>query len=114
MKKGNNNLKPKAVAFADLENKYFGKKGTPQRERYETELNEEIIGELIRQAREKQKLTQEELASLLGVNKSNISKLENNIKSIRIDTFMKVLRALNAKVLLQIEFPIGKQKLHIS
>lgn len=105
---------PKTVAFTDLEDKYFGKKGTVKRQLYETELNEEIIGELIRQAREKRNLTQEELAEKLGVNKSNISKMENNIKSMRIDTLLKVFKALNAKVSLQIEFSSRKEKLNIA
>ena len=101
--------KPKTIPFSELENKYFGKKGTTKREVYETELQEEIIGELIRQAREKQHLTQEELAGILGINKSNISKMENNIKSIKVGTLIKVLKALNAKVSLQVEFSPKKR-----
>lgn len=114
MSKSSKTNQPKAVSFTGLEDKYFGKKGTARRESYEAELNEEIIGELIRQAREKRNMTQEDLADKLGVNKSNISKMENNIKSMRIDTLLKVFKALNAKVSLQIEFAAGKQKLKIA
>jgi HTH-type transcriptional regulator/antitoxin HipB len=110
----NNSKKIKTVAFTALEDKHFGKKGTSKRELYETKLNEEIIGELIRQTRQKQNLTQEELAKKLGVNKSNISKMENNIKSMRIDTLMKVLNVLDAKVSIQVELPSKKQRLAIA
>jgi HTH-type transcriptional regulator / antitoxin HipB len=96
--------KPKTVSFEELEDKYFGKKGTTKRTKYETELTEEIIGELLKQAREKQNLTQAQLAKKLGINKSNISKMENNIKSLRMDTFLKVLKALHAKLTVSIEF----------
>src|SRR5438067_1977564 len=96
--------KSKPITIEELEDKYFGKKGTPKREKYETELTEEIIGELLKQAREKQNLTQAQLAKKLGINKSNISKMENNIKSLRMDTFLKVLKALQAKLNVSVEF----------
>src|SRR5215831_14719481 len=88
----------KLTSFDALENKYYGKKGTSKREAYETAFNEELIGEIIKQIREKQNLTQDELAQLLNINKSNISKIENNLKSIRMDTFFRVIEALNTKM----------------
>ncbi len=94
----------KLTSFEALENKYYGKKGTAKREAYETAFKEELIGEIIKQIREKQKLTQDELAQLLNVNKSNISKVENNLKSIRMDTFFRVLEALNTKMTIRLEF----------
>jgi DNA-binding Xre family transcriptional regulator len=106
----NKKNKIKTVPFSNLEDKYFGRAGTIKRELYETELNEEIIGELIRLARERQHMTQEDLADKLGINKSNISKMENNIKSIRIGTLMRVLGVLNAKVSLKVEFQTRKRK----
>ncbi|HEY5407430.1 MAG TPA: helix-turn-helix transcriptional regulator [Ginsengibacter sp.] len=106
--------KKATIAFADVEDKIFGKIGTPQRLQYDAELNEEIIGELIKQARQKQNLTQQELATKLGVHKSNISKMEHNVKSMRIDTMMKVLNVLNAKVSIQVTLPTVKKKLKIA
>ena len=106
--------KNQTIAFTDIEDKLFGKKGTPARQQYETELNEEIIGELIKQARQKQNLTQQELATKLGIHKSNVSKMERNVKSMRIDTMMKVLKVLNAKVSIQVQLPAVKKKLKIA
>jgi HTH-type transcriptional regulator/antitoxin HipB len=98
------------TSFGTLENKYYGKKGTAKREAYETAFKEELIGEIIRQIREKQDLTQDELAQLLNVNKSNISKIENNLKSIRMETFFRVLRALNTQMTIKLEFNKFRKK----
>ena|ERR1700761_1702180 len=94
----------KLTSFESLEDKYYGKKGTVKREAYETSFKEELIGEIIKQIREKQNLTQDQLAQILNVNKSNISKIENNLKSIRMDTFFRVLEALNTKMTIKLQF----------
>ena len=94
----------KLTPFEALEDKHYGKKGTVKRQAYETSFKEELIGEIIKQIREKQHMTQDDLAQLLHVNKSNISKIENNLKSIRMDTFFRVLGALNTKMTIKLEF----------
>jgi HTH-type transcriptional regulator/antitoxin HipB len=92
------------TTFENLENRYYGKKGIIKREAYESAFKEELIGEIIKQIREKQNLTQDELAQILNVNKSNISKIENNLKSIRMDTFFRVVEALKTKMTIKLEF----------
>lgn len=79
----------------------------------ETEFREELIGEIIKQARERQVITQEDLAEQLGINKSNISKIENNLTSIRMETFFKVMNALNAKVTVKLEFEATERDINI-
>ncbi len=96
------------ASFESLEDKHYGKKGSRKRESYETAFKEELVGEIIKPIREKQNLTQEDLAHLLHVNKSNISKIENNLKSIRMETFFKVLEALNTQITIRLEY--GKMK----
>jgi transcriptional regulator with XRE-family HTH domain len=49
------------------------------------------------------KLTQEELGKLVGVQKSQISKLENNIKNARFETVLKVFKALNTRITFKLE-----------
>ncbi len=46
----------KLTSFDELENKHYGKRGSPKREAYETAFKDELIGELIKQIREKQNL----------------------------------------------------------
>lgn len=96
--------KQKYTTLEELEDKYFGKKGTSEREEYEFELSMEILGEKIKQIRKEKHLTQEQLGQLVGVQKAQISKLEKGASSASISTITKVFRALKATVKLQIEF----------
>ena len=71
----------------------IGKIGTEQREIFEDEYDSFKLGVLIQQAREKRGLTQDQLATLAGTNKSYISKLEHNLKDIRFSTLQKIINA---------------------
>lgn len=87
MKTKNNNLK----SLDQFINEKIGKKGTENREDFETEYDAFKLGVLIQQAREKKGLTQEQLADLAGTNKSYISKLERNLKDIRFSTLQRII-----------------------
>jgi DNA-binding XRE family transcriptional regulator len=93
----------KYKTIGDLEDKYIGKLGTPEREQYEFELSMEILGEKLKRIRKERNLTQEQLGKLIGVQKAQISKLESGASSATISTITKVFRALKARVKLQIE-----------
>jgi HTH-type transcriptional regulator / antitoxin HipB len=95
--------KLKLYSLDEITDKYIGKPGTPKREAFEYELRLDIIGEAIKQARKERHLTQEELGQLVGVKKSQISKIENCLTDARFETIMKVFKALNAKVNFNIE-----------
>ena len=103
--------KLKITTLEELTDNYIGKSGTPERENFEYELRLEIIGDIVKNARKRRNLTQQELGDLIGVQKAQISKIENNTKSVRIDTFIRVLNALKAKVNLKIEFEETKLSL---
>lgn len=49
------------------------------------------IGYLLQEARIKKGLTQEELAELSGTNKGYISRIENNLKEVRISTLQRIV-----------------------
>lgn len=89
----------------ELKDEMIGVKGTQPREVYEYELKVEILGEMIRAARQKQNLTQEELGKLVGVQKAQISKLESNTNNVTLDTVLRVFNALHAKITFKIEMP---------
>ena len=65
----------------------------------------DLIGKAIKQTRQERHLTQEELGKLIGVQKAQISRLENNASNVTMDTLIKVFTALKAKIKLQIELP---------
>jgi DNA-binding XRE family transcriptional regulator len=70
----------------------YGKRGTKKREVFEEGYEEFKLGFLIRQARLEKGMTQEELAEKVGTNKGYISKVENNIKDVRISTLQKIIK----------------------
>lgn len=88
----------KSYSLAEMKDKYIGKIGTPDREDYEYELRMDVLGRMIKTARQERNLTQEQLGELIGVQKSQISKLESSSNSATIDTIMKVFKALKAEI----------------
>lgn len=57
------------------------------------------IGEVIRVHRKEAGLTQKQLADLAGVGKTAVFDIEKGKESIRLDTLVKVLQALNIEML---------------
>ena len=103
--------KMKTVSLDKMMDKHIGKKGTIKREAFEYELKLDLLGNAIREVRLFHDLTQEQLGVLVGVQKSQISKLENNFTNARFDTVIKVFNALHAKVNFKIELPKRKLKI---
>jgi DNA-binding XRE family transcriptional regulator len=93
----------KTTSLDTLIDRHIGKDGTERRDKFENELRLDIIGETIKRARKERKLTQEQLGKLVGVKKSQISKIENNLTDARFETILKVFRALNAKIHFNVE-----------
>ena len=88
----------KSYSLAEMKDKYIGKVGTSDRDEYEYELRMDVLGRMIKTARQERNLTQEQLGKLVGVQKSQISKLESSTNSATIDTILKVFRALKADI----------------
>ena len=88
----------KLTSIDNLIDEIAGKKGTAERDIFEYDLRTNIVGTMIKDARIKQNMTQGDLGDLLGVQKAQISKLENNTKDFRIGTIIRALEALGAKV----------------
>ena len=95
----------KIYTLDEVQDKVIGKIGTPERDRFEYELQMDLMGKAIKQARIERKLTQEALGKLIGVQKAQISKLESNASNVTIDTLMRVFSALKAKVTFLVELP---------
>ena len=95
----------KSYTLDHVQDNLLGKAGTPERDRFEYELQMDLIGKAIKQTRQERKLTQEGLGKLIGVQKAQISRLESNASNATIDTLLRVFTALKAKVKLQVELP---------
>ena len=87
----------------ELIDKHIGKIGTPKRDAFENELRLDLLGSAIKQARKERNLTQQQLGELVGVKKAQISKIENSLTDARFETIIKVFKALNAKVIFNVE-----------
>ena len=99
--KQKNNLK----SLDEFVNEQFGETGTPKRDKFETGYETFKMGILLQQARLQKGLTQEELAERCGTNKGYISKIENNIKEVRISTLQKIVElGLGGHLELSIKF----------
>ena len=73
--------------------KVLGEKGTPLRNQYEADINAFLIGEAIKKARQSKNLTQEELGAMIGVKKSQVSRIEKG-GNITFATMAKIFRAM--------------------
>lgn len=91
--------------------KHLGKIGSEKRDKYEHELRMDILGEMIKQTRKERQLTQTELGDLIGVQKSQISRIERNAKNVTLETILKVFSALKAKVNFNVELLDGDFKI---
>jgi DNA-binding XRE family transcriptional regulator len=85
----------------EAKDKLIGAVGTPERNAYEEQLDMFLIGEAIRQTRKEKQLTQEELGQLVGVQKAQISKIENG-NNLTFATVIKLFKAIGVSVKLEI------------
>ena len=95
----------KTYTLDEVQNKLIGRVGTPDRDKFEYELQMDLMGKAIKQSRIDCHLTQEELGKLVGVQKGSISLLENNAGKVTFNTLLKVLSVLKAKINLHVELP---------
>ena len=98
-----NTNKFKIVSLDTMIDKHIGKRGSEKREAFENELRIDLLGYAIKQARQARNLTQEQLGELVGVQKAQISKIENSVKNARFETILKVFDGLGAKVHFNVE-----------
>lgn len=94
--------KMKMMSLDQVKDKHIGKAGTEVRDKYEIDLKMDVLGEMIKTVRKERKLTQEQLGELIGVQKSQISKLERNMKNVTLETILKVFNALKANIKLSV------------
>lgn len=80
----------------------IGSKDSPQRNQYEANLEMFLIGDAIKRTRLSKNLTQEDLGRLIGVQKAQISRIENG-KNLTFSTVIKVFKAMDVTVRLEID-----------
>ena len=83
----NSNLK----SFDQYVDEQYGKKGTPKRDKLDKGFETFKLGVMLQQARLAKGMTQGQLADKCGTNKGYISRIENNLKEVRISTLQKIV-----------------------
>jgi len=82
---------PKIKTLEEFKEEHYGKRGTAKRDKLEKGFEAFKLGALLHEARLKKGLTQEQLAERCGTNKAYISRIENNVKEVRISTLQKII-----------------------
>ena len=83
----NNNIK----TLSEFKDKHYGKVGTVERDQLDAGYEQFKLGALIHEARLEKGMTQEQLAIKCGTTKSYISRIENNVKEVRLSTLQKIV-----------------------
>jgi HTH-type transcriptional regulator / antitoxin HipB len=100
----------KVYTLDEAKDKLIGKRGTDEREEYEMELSVDVLSDTIKRLRLKRDMTQTQLGNLVGVQKAQISRLENNPQNITLGTALKVFTALKTKV----RFVVQEEKVKVT
>jgi HTH-type transcriptional regulator/antitoxin HipB len=82
---------PRLKTLEQFKDDQYGKRGTSKRDKLEKGFEAFKLGAMLHDARVKKGLTQQELAELCGTNKGYISKIENDIKEVRLSTLQKII-----------------------
>lgn len=81
----------KSETLDQFKDEHYGKPGTPKRDSLEKGFETFKLGAMLHEARLKKGLTQEQLAQRCGTNKAYISKIENDVKEVRLSTLQKII-----------------------
>ncbi len=83
----------KLTTFEEHLDRQYGKTGTSKRDKFDADSLAFRIGEMLKVARQKTHMTQEELAERTGTKKSYISRIECGKSDIQISTFFKLIES---------------------
>ena len=83
--------KSNTKTLAQLVDEQYGEKGTTKRDKFDKGYVTFKLGAMIHEARLEKGFTQQQLAEKCGTNKAYISKVENDIKDVRISTLQKII-----------------------
>ena len=86
------------VDYSAVLEKEFGKHGTPERAKFDEEAYAFYTSQVLLEARRDARLTQAELASRIGVDKSYISRIEKGAIVPSVATFYRIVNAMGLSV----------------
>jgi HTH-type transcriptional regulator/antitoxin HipB len=99
------------TTFSEHLDKQYGKRGTSNREEFERGFEAFKLGVLIREARKKANMTQQELAEKSDTQRSYIARIESDSSDIRLSTLMRIIEmGLGGKISINVNLPELKSK----
>lgn len=91
-------------SWKDIKDEVYGKKGTERRDELERDFESLKIGLLLKEARKKRNLTQEELAEIINKKRPFISRMENNGSNMTLKTLFDIVeKGLGGRVNISID-----------
>lgn len=91
----------KVYSQDEMLNLAIGSKGTPERDEFDANVDDYLVGLAIRKARESRNLTQEQLGERIGVQRARICSIERGA-NLRLSTLRRIFSALGMEVKLDI------------
>lgn len=89
-------------SHAEILDSILGPVGTRRRQKHDEAVDLYILGEKLKQIRLSQNLTQEQLERKVGIDRRQISRLENG-HDLTLRTMMRILRALGISSSLEMQ-----------
>ena len=88
----------KTVSHNELLNEIVGQQGAPERTDFDNELKADVLAFKFKELRKQKQLTQTQLADSIGLEKGQISKIENGKFNLTLATINKIASALGARI----------------
>jgi len=92
------------TTWTELKDQVYGERGTERRDKLDREFKSFQIGLMLREAREKKHLTQDQLGDIINKKRSYISRVENDAGNITLKTLYDIVeKGLGGKINIQID-----------
>jgi ribosome-binding protein aMBF1 (putative translation factor) len=85
--------KKNTTTLSEFKDKHYGRRGTVRREKLEKGYEAFRLGAMLQEARKERGMTQQQLADKCGTTKSYISRIENDLKEVRMSTLQKIVES---------------------
>ena len=85
-------------SFDEVLNSLYGEPGSPEREEFRREAYAYCVGTIVRDARKRERLTQQQLADRVGAKKSYISRIETGSVEPSAGLFLNIINALGLSI----------------
>ena len=93
----------KTVSVDEMISRDLGELGTPARDQFDAKVQTAVIAYQLKEMRQQKNLTQQQLAELVGIDKTQISKIEKGGRNLTIETIARIVHALGGTFDLNIQ-----------